>query len=268
MWFEKDEFDAPELNSPQPCVHGAGCAYMVKKDDPDKPGESIFVPASCRYVHPGEEGNGRRIFPARDGPHGPQPAVVRLTGRAGFYERRRLRLSWAEWCEQNKIPYTPNKSGEEHPPVVRVPIGGARGPPKGVLRASAPVWQGAQEAPPSPQPSSAALAAPGAPKKLTKNQRKRANAKERRAAEGGGGAEAAAPSAGGGAQAASGGAWTGLSSAPCSRVGNTGDEVESDEEEVESEDALVRSLGVVSYAPREDADGAATPRYAPREDDE
>jgi hypothetical protein len=51
-------------------------------------------------------------------------------------------------------------------------------------------------------------------------------------------------------------------------VGNTGDEVESDEGEVESEDALVRSLGVVSYAPREDAEGAATPRYAPRSDDE
>ena len=227
MWFEKAEYDAPELNSPQPCVHGAGCAYMVKKDDTAKPGESIFVPASCRYVHPGEEGNGRRIFPARDGPNGPQPAVVRLTGRAGFYERRRLRLSWAEWCEQNKIPYVANKSGEEHPPVVRVPIGGARGPPKGVLRASAPAWQGVTEAPPSPKPSSAAAEPPGAPKKLTKNQRKRANAKERRAAEGGGGSAA---EGGGGAAAAD--------------EGDEGDEDDKDDE------------------------GGATPRYAPRSEDE
>jgi len=266
MWFEKAEFDAPELNSPQPCVHGAGCAYMVKKDDPNKPGESIFVSASCRYVHPGEEGNGRRIFPAREGPHGPQPAVVRLTGRAGFYERRRLRLSWAEWCEQNEIPYTPNKSGEEHPPVVRVPIGGARGPPKGVLRASAPVWQGAQEAPPSLQASSAPLAAPGAPKKLTKNQRKRANAKERRAAEGGGGAEAASSSP---AAAGGGGGWTGLSSAPSSRVGNTGDEVESDEDEgVLATEAAWVAARVAEQVEEERFEGAATPRYAPREDDE
>jgi hypothetical protein len=52
-----------------------------------------------------------------------QPACVRLTGRAGFYERRRLRLSWQEWCAKQGIPFTPNKPGERHEPVMRVTLG-------------------------------------------------------------------------------------------------------------------------------------------------
>ena len=124
-WFENVAFDAPELNSPQPCIHGAGCVYTVKDADGNT------VPGCCRYVHPGEEGTGRRLFPERivrdtlrDGVGKiVQPACVRLTGRAGFYERRRLRLSWQEWCAKQGIPFTPNKPGSRHEPVKRLPLG-------------------------------------------------------------------------------------------------------------------------------------------------
>lgn len=131
-WYDNAAFDAPELNSPQPCVHGAGCVYTVKDAD------GKTVPGCCRFVHPGEEGNGRRLFPERtvrdtlrDGVGKiVQPACVRLTGRAGFYERRRLRLSWQEWCAQQGIPFTPNKPGERHEPVMRVTLG-SKGKGKG-----------------------------------------------------------------------------------------------------------------------------------------
>jgi hypothetical protein len=88
-----------------------------------------MVPACCRFVHPGEEGNGRRLFPSReytgaDGKVQRQSACVRLTGRAGFYERRRLGLSWKAWCEKEDIPYTPNTPGEEPPRLVIARIGG------------------------------------------------------------------------------------------------------------------------------------------------
>jgi len=112
-WFESREFDAPALGSPQPCVHGSGCVFTVKGAD------GIIIPGCCRYVHPGEEGNGRRYFPAR----GSQKACVRLTGKAGFYERCRLKMSWQAWCERENIPYTPNKTGVRHEPVTRFPIG-------------------------------------------------------------------------------------------------------------------------------------------------
>ena len=123
-WFVKEAFDAPHLNSPQPCAHGSGCDYKVVDSESGQ-----MVPACCRFVHPGEEGNGRRLFPARehegaDGRLQQQPACVRLTGRAGFYERRRLRLSWAEWCAKQGIPYRPNTPGEEAPPLVIARIGG------------------------------------------------------------------------------------------------------------------------------------------------
>ena len=120
-WYEKAAFDAPHLNSPQPCIHGAGCVYMVKSAD------GVITPGCCRYVHPGEEGTGRRHFPARilkkDGKDIHQPACVRLTGNAGYYERRRLHLSWQAWCERNGIAYTPNKAGEHHAPVKRIGFG-------------------------------------------------------------------------------------------------------------------------------------------------
>ena len=120
-WYEKIAFDAPRLNSPQPCIHGAGCVFTVKN------AEGVVTPGCCRYVHPGEEGTGRRLFPARmikkDGKDIHQPACVRLTGNAGYYERRRLGLSWQAWCERMNIPYTPNKAGERHMPVKRVGFG-------------------------------------------------------------------------------------------------------------------------------------------------
>ena len=97
-----DSLNAPELNSPQPCTHGAGCTYF----------------GSCRFVHPGEEGTGRMRFEARSVPDGEtgvreQPACVRLIGNPGFYIRRsnlphRGPMSWPEWCAREQIPYTPN----------------------------------------------------------------------------------------------------------------------------------------------------------------
>lgn len=107
-WYKNAAMDAPELKSPQPCSWGIFCDYQIV----DKTtGER--VPGCCKGVHPGEEGTGRRIFPERQvkdrGPDGNgttiQPRCVRLTGRAGFYERRRLRLSWKQWCEREGIPF-------------------------------------------------------------------------------------------------------------------------------------------------------------------
>ena len=123
-WFVKALFDDPRLNSPQPCAHGSGCDYKVLEIESGQ-----MVPACCRFVHPGEEGNGRRLFPAReqtgqDGKLQRQPACVRLTGRAAFYERRRLGLSWKAWCEKESIAYKPNTPGEEPPRLVIARIGG------------------------------------------------------------------------------------------------------------------------------------------------
>jgi len=117
-WWENAAFDAPELNSPQPCIHGAGCVFTIKDS------EGKVTPGCCRYVHPGEEGTGRRYFAARTLPDGrEQPACVRLTGAAdAFYERRGRKIPWQEWCKQKGIPFVPNKPGEKHEPVKRVPF--------------------------------------------------------------------------------------------------------------------------------------------------
>jgi hypothetical protein len=93
-WPAELELDEKALNSPQPCSHGSGCRY----DGP------------CAFVHKGEEGTGRRLFPARttqdkDGKNVAQAACVRLIGSPGFYERRRLRLSWPEWCAKKGIQH-------------------------------------------------------------------------------------------------------------------------------------------------------------------
>ena len=183
-WFQSPAMDAPQLNSPQPCHHGAGCNYKRK----NKAGE--LVPASCSFVHPGEEGNGRRIFPQRtwyEGEEDPvigeppaeggkitrvDPACVRLTGRAGYYERRRLRLSWAEWCAREGIAYTANAPGVVPPPLQIVAIG--RRPRDGPYRGAAPV-----EPVPEPQVESQPQQA-----KSTKNQRQRRNKKQRREEQG------------------------------------------------------------------------------------
>jgi len=116
-WFKKAEFDAPELKSPQPCVHGAGCIFTIKN------AEGKVMPGCCHFVHPGEEGNGRRLFPARVEKGVMQPACVRLTGKAGFYERCRLKMPWQEWCALKNIAFVPNKAGVKHAPVARFPIG-------------------------------------------------------------------------------------------------------------------------------------------------
>lgn len=113
-WYKNAAFDAPHLNSPQPCSHGAGCDYRVKKD-------GVLVPGCCAFVHPGEEGTGRRFFEERITVVGDQIIVqkpcVRLVGKAGFYERRGRRIPWRDWCERNGIPYSPNPPREVAQPL-------------------------------------------------------------------------------------------------------------------------------------------------------
>jgi hypothetical protein len=96
-WDAQPELNDPSLKSPRPCTHGANCLYD----------------GCCGFVHPGEEGTGRKLFAARtrvneDGNQEWEPAVVRLIGyrrgQAGFYERRRLRLSWSAWCKREGLP--------------------------------------------------------------------------------------------------------------------------------------------------------------------
>jgi len=92
------EMNKPELKSPRPCKHGAGCNYS----------------GSCGYVHPGEEGTGRQIFPARKftdpktGLQRDQLTCVRLIGNAGFYRRRQLKMTWPAWCAKQGLNYVPN----------------------------------------------------------------------------------------------------------------------------------------------------------------
>lgn len=92
-WAAEPELDEKSLNSPQPCQHGSKCTY--KKEG-----------ACCAFVHPGEQGTGRVFFPARtvtaDGKQIYQKAAVRLVG-SSFYERRRLGLSWPEWCAKKGL---------------------------------------------------------------------------------------------------------------------------------------------------------------------
>ena len=119
-WFESPALDKPELRSPQPCKRGIHCDYKLTDE-----ASGTLVRACCSGVHPGEEGTGRRLFPARTLDDGrEQPACVRLTGASqGFYERRRLRMSWAEWCEKHDIPFTPALPGQPFEPLVRAPLG-------------------------------------------------------------------------------------------------------------------------------------------------
>jgi hypothetical protein len=93
-WPAAPELDVKALNSPQPCSHGIHCTYKSDK--------------CCAFVHPGEEGTGRRLFPARTvknatGEDVWQAATVRLIGSPSFYERRRLKMSWPEWCAKKNI---------------------------------------------------------------------------------------------------------------------------------------------------------------------
>ena len=106
-WPAEPELDEKSLNSPQPCQHGGNCTY--KKEG-----------ACCAFVHPGEQGTGRVFFPARtvtaDGKQIYQKAAVRLVG-SSFYERRRLGMSWPEWCAKKGFKASPQ------PVAVAVPSG-------------------------------------------------------------------------------------------------------------------------------------------------
>ena len=128
-WFVKPAFDEPSLNSPQPCPRGGHCAY--KRLNPET---KELEDACCRFVHPGEEGTGRRLFPERQlketGPEASlrvQPPCVRLTAST-FYERRRRKMSWAAWCAEKGIPYTPIAEGATWEPVTIERIGNPKTP--------------------------------------------------------------------------------------------------------------------------------------------
>lgn len=120
-WFVKASFDQPKLRSPQPCARGIYCDYRRWN-----PASQQLEPAVCQFVHPGEEGTGRRFFPARQRHDGSQqPPCVRLTGAAqGFYERCGKRIPWGTWCAQKGIPYTPLPPGASWEPVTIERIGG------------------------------------------------------------------------------------------------------------------------------------------------
>ena len=81
------ELNDPAFKTPVPCSWGSSCYYN----------------GCCRFVHPGEEGTGRKLFPARVSLHNQtgtmiwEPPVVRLIGSPSFYERRRKGLSWPQW---------------------------------------------------------------------------------------------------------------------------------------------------------------------------
>lgn len=81
------ELNHPTFNSPIPCSWGASCSYT----------------GCCRFVHPGEEGTGRKLFPGRITYDKTtramywEPPVVRLIGSSTFYERRRRGFSWQGW---------------------------------------------------------------------------------------------------------------------------------------------------------------------------
>jgi hypothetical protein len=130
-WFVKSSFDAPSLRSPQPCARGVHCDFRRWNSETQQ-----MEPAVCHFVHPGEEGTGRRFFPARQiketGPEASihqQPACVRLTGaRNGFYERCGRKIPWSTWCAQKGIPYTPVVAGAPFEPVMIQRINGPRTP--------------------------------------------------------------------------------------------------------------------------------------------
>jgi hypothetical protein len=123
-WFVKPSFDEPKLRSPQPCARGSHCDYKRWN-----PATEQMEPAVCHFVHPGEEGTGRRLFPARQVDGREQPACVRLTGAGrGFYERCSRRMPWSLWCAEKRIPYEPVVQGVpwEHVTIER--IGGPKAP--------------------------------------------------------------------------------------------------------------------------------------------
>lgn len=71
-------------------------------------GRNCVYDGCCSDVHEGEEGTSLKYFPARvvrdGGREVWEPVTVRLIGSPRYYERRRLRLSWAAWCERVGLP--------------------------------------------------------------------------------------------------------------------------------------------------------------------
>jgi len=89
FWDNMGELEKPELHCPQPCKWAANCVYRTG--------------SGCGFVHPGVQGAALKLFEERTTVGRTQPAVVRLLG-ASFYERRRLGLSWPEWCARKGLP--------------------------------------------------------------------------------------------------------------------------------------------------------------------
>ena len=97
------------FNLPLACAAGANCQYKCDGK-------------VCMNVHPGEEGTALHYCPARTvekkvpvkDAYGrvlkwqwqevTEEACVRYCGNSTFYERRRLRMSWPEWCAHAGLP--------------------------------------------------------------------------------------------------------------------------------------------------------------------
>ena len=99
-WNEDLSLNAPALRSPRPCKHSLKCYY--KNKETGRP---------CGFVHPGEEGTGRKLFPGRsltfknkDGEDVTveQGDCVRLIGGAEYYLRLKAKMSWQEWQGMKK----------------------------------------------------------------------------------------------------------------------------------------------------------------------
>lgn len=104
-WSANPELDDPVLNSPRPCFHGAKCTYTGAD--------------GCAFVHPGEEGSGRRIFKGRaitkNGVQTWQKSTVRLVcfdgSKVPFYERRMRKMSWPAWLQHISMTASSSPTG-------------------------------------------------------------------------------------------------------------------------------------------------------------
>jgi hypothetical protein len=136
-WNEDLSLNAPELHCPRPCKHQSKCYY--KNKDTGK---------GCGFVHPGEEGTGRKLFPGRtvsfkdrngevkDIDQGP---CVRLIGNAEYYLRMKARMSWQEWQQMKqkaahqavlRVARGEHYENERHPRSGAAAAGGGGAPPR------------------------------------------------------------------------------------------------------------------------------------------
>lgn len=136
-WFVDAAMDAPELRSPQPCPRGIACDYKRKNE------AGVLEKAWCKFVHPGEEGSGRSIWPEkRLGDGTILPAVVRLSGQhtaagGGWVQRLKERLCWPDWAAKHGL-----QADTSAGPLEIVRIGGSRGQQQSPLNPVRP--QGSQ----------------------------------------------------------------------------------------------------------------------------